>query len=298
MEADAFDVFKAAVGESQIALDAYVAKNEEFIAQNPRIAEGIAAVQEKLDGLNVNLDESGGKAEEFATGFVQGMRGAAASVNTLSKAGQQLGGFFANELTDGLVDVFVEGRKSFKEFLTDFLKGLAIMIAKIIILNAISAIGRGTSIFSAGGNTGGMFTRRQTFQANTGALVPGRGPNRDSVNARLTPGEYVHTRKSVDYYGADVMRAINQRLIPRSLLALGTKGGRLTSAMRSGFQTGGPVGGTGERLTSEDDVRPTMAFIVPDEQGLDRQVAGGEETMRRFLEDNSELIRSLAGGVR
>jgi len=51
----------------------------------------------------------------------------------------------------------------------------------------------------------------------TGGKVPGWG-GRDTVKAWLTPGEYVHTTKSVAYYGVQAMRAINERLIPREAL--------------------------------------------------------------------------------
>jgi TP901 family phage tail tape measure protein len=87
-----------------------------------------------------------------------------------------------------------------------------------------------------GGYTGGMFTdgRFQSFAAGgmfTGYVDPAWAPGNslsDSVyllNARLAAGEYTHRASAVDYYGLDIMRAINDRRIPREqLLAAGDTG--------------------------------------------------------------------------
>ena len=81
-----------------------------------------------------------------------------------------------------------------------------------------------------GGYTGGMFTdgRFQSFAAGgmfTGYVDPAWAPGNslsDSVyllNARLAAGEYTHRASAVDYYGLDVMRALNERRIPREVFA-------------------------------------------------------------------------------
>ena len=87
-----------------------------------------------------------------------------------------------------------------------------------------------------GGYTGGMFTdgRFQSFAAGgmfSGYVDPAWAPGNslsDSVyllNARLAAGEYTHRASAVDYYGVDLMRAINDRRIPREqLLAAGDTG--------------------------------------------------------------------------
>ena len=87
-----------------------------------------------------------------------------------------------------------------------------------------------------GGYTGGMFTdgRFQSFAAGgmfSGYVDPAWAPGNslsDSVyllNARLAAGEYTHRASAVDYYGLDIMRAINDRRIPREqLLAAGDTG--------------------------------------------------------------------------
>lgn len=57
---------------------------------------------------------------------------------------------------------------------------------------------------------------------NEGGPIPGGGPDRDSVPAMLTPGEFVVRRKAVDAFGLDFMQAVNRM---------------------EGFQAGGPVRG-------------------------------------------------------
>ena len=44
---------------------------------------------------------------------------------------------------------------------------------------------------------------------NSGGIVPGSGPNKDSVPAMLAPGEFVMSRGAVNKYGADTMESMN-----------------------------------------------------------------------------------------
>jgi len=48
---------------------------------------------------------------------------------------------------------------------------------------------------------GGMF--------NKGGMVPGSGPNKDTVPAMLTPGEFVMSRGAVQKYGSDTLAGMN-----------------------------------------------------------------------------------------
>lgn len=54
-----------------------------------------------------------------------------------------------------------------------------------------------------------------------GGEIPGSSPNKraDNVLIRATAGEYMQQVDAVDYYGLDVMEAMNQRLIPRDFFA-------------------------------------------------------------------------------
>lgn len=67
------------------------------------------------------------------------------------------------------------------------------------------------------------------FLRNTGGLIPGSGPDRDSVPAWLTTGEYVQRRKSVQTWGTDAMDALNAGHAPPGWLIPGhNAGGRVT----------------------------------------------------------------------
>ena len=44
---------------------------------------------------------------------------------------------------------------------------------------------------------------------NSGGIVPGSGPNKDTVPAMLAPGEFVMSRGAVSKYGADTMESMN-----------------------------------------------------------------------------------------
>jgi hypothetical protein len=77
----------------------------------------------------------------------------------------------------------------------------------------------------------------------SGGLIPGLGRG-DTVPAMLTPGEFVNRRASVDYYGAGIFSALNNRAIPRGLFSrFGFAVGGLVGD-RLGFADGGMVGTT------------------------------------------------------
>jgi hypothetical protein len=80
---------------------------------------------------------------------------------------------------------------------------------------------------------------------NSGGIIPGTGPDRDSVLAFLTPGEFVVKRKAVDMYGEEFLKALNA--------------GQLEMPQ---FNTGGIVGRKSKDvipapdLSRRDDYRP------------------------------------------
>ena len=58
-----------------------------------------------------------------------------------------------------------------------------------------------------GGMTGDPMSALMFNQG--GGLIPGRGPNKDTVPAMLTKGEYVMSRPAVDKYGVDTLAMMN-----------------------------------------------------------------------------------------
>lgn len=77
--------------------------------------------------------------------------------------------------------------------------------------------------------------RQEQAQANRapgrayGGPVPGSSPHKraDNVPLLATAGEWVHQVDAVNYYGDDVMAALNERRIPRELFQRRAQGGRV-----------------------------------------------------------------------
>ena len=66
------------------------------------------------------------------------------------------------------------------------------------------------------------------------------------------------------------------------------------SKSRRGYQTGGFVqqADTQTPATSQDS-RVSVAVVVPDEQSLDRMLAGGKQAMLDFIGENASSIRGM-----
>jgi hypothetical protein len=86
---------------------------------------------------------------------------------------------------------------------------------------------------------------------NSGGIVPGSGPNKDTVPAMLAPGEFVMSRGAVNKYGADTMESMN---------AMG--GGTNRPMIKDGmtYAQGGGFAGSknqpGVKSSDEDKERP------------------------------------------
>ena len=65
---------------------------------------------------------------------------------------------------------------------------------------------------------------------NKGGMIPGRGPNKDTVPAMLTPGEFVMSRDAVDKWGVDTLTSMNAA----------ASGGKTKTSTIS-YNEGGPV---------------------------------------------------------
>ena len=59
-----------------------------------------------------------------------------------------------------------------------------------------------------------------TLAFNSGGLVPGGGPDKDTVPAMLSPGEFVMSRKSVEYFGRAFFEKVNRNGQSRTPLEL------------------------------------------------------------------------------
>lgn len=91
-----------------------------------------------------------------------------------------------------------------------------------------------TTIFHK--NKGGPIGFNLGSQGGTG-LIPGYGPNKDSLLAYLTKGEYVIKRESVDKYGTSYLDSINSGRV--EIANKGGPIGRNKGGLIPGFNTGG-----------------------------------------------------------
>ena len=74
-------------------------------------------------------------------------------------------------------------------------------------------------------------------ELNSGGQVPGRGPNKDTIPAMLTPGEFVMSRGAVDKFGTDTLSSMNA-------MGGGTNNPKVTSGVTYA-NGGGSVRGSG-----------------------------------------------------
>ena len=92
---------------------------------------------------------------------------------------------------------------------------------------------------SEGDESGGAM---DTF--NKGGMIPGRGPNKDTVPAMLTPGEFVMSRDAVDKWGADTLASMNSVAsggeIKRPTISY-NEGGPVINPLVRYYAKGGPV---------------------------------------------------------
>lgn len=143
------------------------------------------------DALNKSLQSI---AENVGTAFA----------DTLSQAitgGADVGDFFS-----GLFKTIGAGLKQLGQY---FVKaGIEILIVKkALTSNPYLAIAAGLALQVLGGVIQNAISKKQAFA--TGGLVGGTG-NRDTVNALLTPGEFVITKSAVQRIGVDNLAALNR----------------------------------------------------------------------------------------
>ena len=167
------------------------------------------------DKLNAIRNSSLSPWEKFTEGWYKTVQEMAKQYDSVS-----LGKLFAEDVGNGLSDALYEistssksVKESFKDMARSIVEDLNKMIIKMIVFKAIEA---GANSFMGIEDMGGtktgaapIPTARPTIGAATGGLVRGGTANRDSVGAKLMPGEYVLKKSAVDALGTNFLNDLN-----------------------------------------------------------------------------------------
>jgi hypothetical protein len=221
---------------------------------------------------------------------------------------------FGSFIADTIVDAFDPSNDvSFKERFARFLQGIAKQIiatlVQIAIAEAVLKLG-----FQTVASEGGLVANRGGFVDAFADGGPVRGPNThfsrpagvpasDTVPAWLTPGEFVQKASAVARYGADAMSALNAGLLDptafRELAGLGQRRGQnFTRARRIAFADGGLVAQAQQAqqaATPGSSGGPTPAFIVGNDQAVDRFLRGGKAAFLDFARENASSLKAILG---
>lgn len=151
--------------------------------------------------------------------------------NKLQRAKSAVIELFTELLSNQAVKFLIEGFTQLTVVITNMLKVLNTLPGAILAIGlAFKAVTPFKGIVQG---VLSQFTPRKFDFAkkNGGGIIPGSGPNKDSVLSYLTTGEYVIKRDSVDKYGVSFLDQINRGALPRN------KGGIIPGV--PSFNTGG-----------------------------------------------------------
>ena len=302
-QADAQDKTRASAAALQVALDRAQGRILALAAEAQGAAPELADLARQVQELQ---DEAFGPAVTgtFLSGFTAGIRGVAQQYESMRQVGLEVGQTLAHgvaQLGADLVGAFTSGEKQLKQFFARFLSSIAQAITQALILRAImgffgGAAGAATPAQASAAGIPGVYRHSGGLirRFAPGGHVGGPNVNRDIVPAWLTPGEYVQPREVVRTYGVQAMEMLRRRLIPPGALRALMPGGMLpiTIPPAGRFATGGMATAS---AGGSSGGAPTAAFLVADEQAMDRLVAGGRAALLRFMERESGSISAILG---
>ena len=244
----------------------------------------------RVEALKLQLQQLDPSLELFFTSASTGFENLIHQMADAQKAGEQMGEAIASGLTTGVTGALEEiGRgtkrvkQAFQDLAVNVLLEIASIITRLLIARALaSAFGYYGPLPAA--NTGGKFMGRrfQRYalggQALPGFQVPGHDTGRDTFPALLRPREWVHPVSSVDYYGDQVMAAIQRRTIPRSVLAPYT--GTVSAPASKMYASGGPARGVPAQTANGSE-----QILALDAKFMDRLLSSsGGPVLERWID--------------
>jgi hypothetical protein len=139
---------------------------------------------------------------------------------------------------------------------------------------------------------------------NKGGIVPGSGPNKDTVPAMLTPGEFVMSRGAVQTYGTDTLASMNAMGGGTNMPSLSFNGGGVVPGYNGGghvhagpdmepeVELEGPAESEQNKeagKTDKDKDALTETLVVPKEPSI-RQSPGALIMQGKFGEGFKKLL--------
>jgi len=272
-----------------------------LIATYPQFREEIMLAVGEMESLKQKTQDSSGalgNLDQAWLGFTQGL---GASENALASIGQAMSSRLGSAF-DGLITGTKTLGQAFREMAIGMIQDIAKIIVKMLLLKALDMMFfSGAPVASGAGgmlgsNRGGLIRR------NLGGLIPGFsrggflprfGPDRDSIPAMLTPGEFVIRRSAVDKYGLGLLTSINNMMAPKNLAGIAKSAAKYRGSVQ-GYNSGGAVsGGSGQAAA------PQPAYIVANERSMQSLLTGGKAAMLEFLRQNRGAFAGNArGGAR
>lgn len=228
---------------------------------------------------------------------------------------------FAGFITDVIVDAFdpnAEGdlEDKFTKLFQGIVKAIIAELVKLAIAKTILQItgaAEGGQVANQGKARGGQMHHSRPRGFDGGGVVPGGQHSTpqfrpasvaksDTVNAWLTPKEFVHPVQAVNSYGADLMELMRRGAVDPGLLraAAGLSNKRASalvssSSHRRGYASGGGVSDSAspERFGVGGGSDAIVAVVAGNDRAMDRLLAGGKNSMLDFVADNSATIDGI-----
>ncbi|EOG5456022.1 phage tail tape measure protein [Cronobacter turicensis] len=199
-------------------------READYEAEKARIKTTYAANPEAQDRALRELEATYQKENEMRGSWQEGVKLAWADYKDSATNTFQMVYDFSqntfNGMTNCLVDFVTTGKANFKEFVTDVLKGLAEMLAKMAMMQAMTSALEGTTVGGYLGFSGGGYT-------GAGGKYEPKGI--------VHGGEFVFTKEATDRIGVSNLHAM-MRGVPGY-----ADGGYVGKAPRAGLSGGGNV---------------------------------------------------------
>lgn len=195
-------------------------KYDELTKSIDELDEEIVKNNTILEQINASRNASVGS--ELSGGFNDAVLKYRGSVEnqgftTIRGSMAYMTGGVLDELDSGFTSLFqniISNSKragdAFKDFGRQVLETIRDIAIQMAVKQGLSAL-FGAFTAGSGGITesGGVTASGGTIMHANGGLVKGPVPNRDSVNAKLMPGEYVLKKSAVDVIGRDYLDSLN-----------------------------------------------------------------------------------------